>query len=234
MKILICDDEAIWAEQLDALCRSLIDDEKSEDVEDVLTMTRYDETAARAFEPDLLLLDIEMPGKSGLAIKEEREALGQKGLIVFVTSHGEAMPQAFGKNVIGFLEKPVSREILSKLLEKTKRLLTGGIHVTLAEGRRVPAEAIRYITVENIYSTVYLKVGEAEVRRSLREWEQILPQGDFIRISDKCIVNCRYILNFTDDSVLLDGGLRLRASRRRRKSCQERYWDYCCQMARYV
>ena len=53
-----------------------------------------------------------MPGKSGLVIRDELEKKNANSLIIFVTSHSETVWEAFGRNVIGFFEKPMDYEQL--------------------------------------------------------------------------------------------------------------------------
>ena len=61
-----------------------------------------------AEQPDILILDIEMPQKSGIEIKNELTK-DDKPLIIFATAYFEFMKEAFGKNVIGYMQKPVKK-----------------------------------------------------------------------------------------------------------------------------
>lgn len=106
MKILICDDDRGSAEELKALCLAYL--EKAGLSRSTQVVCAGDSSMIEAHEPDILLLDIEMPGRNGLAAKDELCQQGGKPLIIFVTNHREAMPEAFGRNVIHFLTKPTT------------------------------------------------------------------------------------------------------------------------------
>lgn len=65
---------------------------------------------------DILLLDIEMEGISGIQLKNWLWREDEDTKIVFVTKHSEEMPEAFGKNVYGFLHKPLKEARLQNIL----------------------------------------------------------------------------------------------------------------------
>ena len=108
--------------------------------------------------------------------------------------------------------------------------------VKLDENQRVYVGDIKYIRVRDMYSEVYMVDQEKPltVRRSLSAWQSILPLGDFLRISDSCIVGCAHVRKVEKKGLLLDGSDELFAfSTRRKKECVDKYMDYCRKMARY-
>jgi len=78
---------------------------------------------ARSLSPDVMLLDIQMPGMNGF---EVLEALDEPPLVIFVTAYDEYAIKAFEVNSIDYLLKPVSAERLSQAIERARRLLSGG------------------------------------------------------------------------------------------------------------
>ena len=69
---------------------------------------------------DIVFLDIEMPGKSGLQLAEELRCLNPKTAVVFVTAYTQYALEAFELSVVDYILKPVSKERLKKTLEKLK------------------------------------------------------------------------------------------------------------------
>lgn len=232
MRILICDDETVMVEKLVSLCGKYRE-ERGMDME--IRGTVHPEEIERDL-PDLLLLDVEMPEASGIEIKD-RLAAGDLPLIVFVTSHEEIMKQAFGRNVIGFLSKPVEYDQLVRCLDAAAGVLSLDRIVRFEDGSAVSSRQIVTITVEREYSQVLLCDGEKKApgRKSMRAWEEELGSCGFLRISDSCMVNCRYIQNFEGCQVMLKVmDLRFRISRRRKQGCAEKYREYCIKAARYL
>ena len=185
LKVLICDDEKNIVEQMTQLLVRY-QSEFNRNIE-IMGVTNYDE--GRGFGADLIFLDIEMPGRSGLEIKEELEKNGEGSLIIFVTSHVESVWEAFGRNVIGFFEKPTTYERLCALMKKFYNLYSARILVNLDKDVTVESGEICYIVVKDIYSEVYFTTrGKILLRKSLATLEELLPEGDFLRISNSCIV----------------------------------------------
>ncbi|MCI6011605.1 MAG: LytTR family DNA-binding domain-containing protein [Firmicutes bacterium] len=231
INVLVCDDQPEIVEQMKTLLLRY-EDEYGRAMR-ILGVTSYD--TAEDFPADLLFLDIEMPGRSGLSIRDELEKKSADSLIIFVTSHSEAVWDAFGRNVIGFFEKPMDYDRLCQLMKKFFDLYSIYETVNLEDGTQLAVGDIVWIQVKDIYSQVRLASGaKYTLRRSLSVWESMLPAEDFLRISDTCIVGCRYVARLEKKGVRLDDCEELFPfSTRRKKGCEEKYLHYCRKMARY-
>lgn len=104
MKIVICDDEHEVLEKVAQICKksflSKVTIYAFPSAESLLKNLSSDMGAI-----DLFILDIEMPGKSGLWLKHELELNWYESSIIYLTSHEELIHEAFGRNVIGFVDK---------------------------------------------------------------------------------------------------------------------------------
>lgn len=231
INVLVCDDQPEIVEQMKNLLLRY-EDEYGRAMR-ILGVTSYD--TAEDYPADLLFLDIEMPGRSGLSIRDEIEKKSTDSLIIFVTSHSEAVWDAFGRNVIGFFEKPMDYDRLCQLMKKFFDLYSIYETVNLEDGTQLAVGDIVWIQVKDIYSQVRLASGaKYTLRRSLSVWESMLPAEDFLRISDTCIVGCRYVARLEKKGVRLDDCEELFPfSTRRKKGCEEKYLHYCRKMARY-
>lgn len=117
MKILIADDEPLAR----ALMRALI--EELPDVEILGEAADGSEAinATRAFKPELVFLDIDMPGQNG--IHAAAEIGGNGAEVIFVTAHEEHAVDAFDMGAVDYLLKPVRRPRLIKAMERARRRL---------------------------------------------------------------------------------------------------------------
>lgn len=112
-------------------------------------------------ELDLLLLDVEMPEFDGIAIEDTLDE-GERPLIVFVTGYDEYMPRAFGKNVIGFVQKPIEEFDIFMSLKKAVRLLNAGKTVKFEDGTEISSERILYFSADHRYTKAVLADGKVK------------------------------------------------------------------------
>lgn len=231
MNILVCDDQREDMLQITDMLKQY--EKQCGRALNLVAVTRFEE--AEGFEPDLIFLDIEMPGKTGLEIRDELEKQRTGSQIIFVTGYGDAVWDAFGRNVIGFFEKPMDFERLKQLMKKFYNIHSDQNIVKVDERTYLTAGEIVWIKVENVYSKIRTAAGEDyTVRQPLSAWLSILPVEDFLRISDNCIVGCRYVETIGSKDVTLTAFQAVMPlSKRKRKDCEEKYMQYCRKMARY-
>ena len=110
MKALIIDDTRLARQELQFLL------EKRNDIEIMGEAENVDEALEKISElnPDLLFLDIQMPGKDGF---ELLESLDEVPRVIFTTAYSEFAMKAFEYNALDYLKKPITEERLGKALE---------------------------------------------------------------------------------------------------------------------
>ena len=100
---------------------------------------------ANELQPDIVLLDIRMPGLDGLQVASHMANWEQKPAIIFTTAYDEYAMQAFDAQAIGYLLKPVRRERLQQTLAHAARIsraqLAGSCRVRCRAPRSVPSAA---------------------------------------------------------------------------------------------
>ena len=231
IKIGICDDDKVFRDGIGKLLEQYFKNKG-------LDCKQQEYESARAFlkrkeKTDILLLDIEMEGISGIQLKDylQRE---EDIKILFVTSHREGMPEAFGKNVYGFLEKPVDIARLEKYLERMLEdmeddqvLVIKSIHGELA----IKPKDIFYFVSEKKYSRMCSRSGEYFCDMGLRQLEEMLDQRLFFRCHKSYLVNLENISKVGDD-ICLENGEKIPVSRRRAKGCKDAYRTYIIRRAR--
>jgi DNA-binding LytR/AlgR family response regulator len=207
MTALIVDDEPLARSHL----RRLMDAQGVEVVGDA-------ETAAQALQlaedlhPDLFMVDIQMPGLTGLQMAGALLQMDPVPLIVFVTGYSEHALAAFEAGALDYLVKPVAADRLAKTLARARERLADAQNRRAAEHRvqqqvaeapplrRLPVRldyAVRLLRIEEIVCAVarekrvYVRTQDGEHRTyyTLTQLESLLPREQFLRIHDSCLVN---------------------------------------------
>ncbi len=199
-KSIIVDDEELAREDLKVLLKDFSEIEiigESETVEETKTLIKK-------LDPDLIFLDIQMPGKSGFDLLEEMQINAK---IIFVTAYDEYAIRAFEVNAKDYLLKPVNKERLSLALErlKTEQESEDNVQTKLESNdsiflmvnnhyQFVKIGSIIKITSAGNYSEIYTSSKlKGLVLKSLKDWEVKLPGNYFVRIHRNAIINLEYV-----------------------------------------
>ena len=160
--------------------------------------------AIQATRPDVLFLDIQMPGESGFDLINR---LDRPVNIVFVTAYDEYAIRAFEVNALDYLLKPVHPDRLAQAIDriatpptappKELRPLERDDFIFLTVGERskfIRVRTIECILAAGVYSEVVTLDGlRIPVLRPLSEWEKRLPENSFARIHRSIIINIEFV-----------------------------------------
>ncbi|MGB5344737.1 MAG: response regulator [Woeseia sp.] len=192
----------------------------------------------QALQPDVVLLDIRMPGMDGIETARHLDLLDDAPAVIFTTAFDEYAMQAFDARAIGYVLKPVRRERLYKALSQAERLTRGSLQdlrqeASSAEQRRhvcarvrnelklIHVDDIAYFQADQKYVRVCHAAGDNLIDDSLKLLEQEF--GDrFVRIHRSALVSIAHIeaLERTPDGETQirlrhdDGAVSLAISRR--------------------
>ncbi len=145
---------------------------------------------------DLVLLDIALPGRSGLRLAEALRRLANPPQVVFVTAHAEHALQAFELEALDYLTKPVRRERLQAALQRASQRLdlrpaaeAGPVLVVSDRGRvlRLPVAELLYLKAGQKYVQITSPQGEWLTDEALSDLEQRLGPG-FMRVHRNAVV----------------------------------------------
>lgn len=156
--------------------------------------------------PQLVLLDVEMPGLDGVSLARKLRALEPPPAIVFVTAFEHYAVDAFDIEAVDYLVKPVRAERLGKALQRVNRLKARGPRRPVALATRlgdrlisIPLDEIRLLMSEDKYTCVHYADGAALIEDSLLSLEQRFPER-FIRIHRSALVSRAHLRAvFVDD-----------------------------------
>jgi len=194
--VIIIDDERLAREEVK---RSLACYPEFEIVEEA---KNYDEARKQieALKPDLVFLDIQMPGRSGFDLLE---SLDEVPGVVFTTAFNEYAVKAFDIDALDYLVKPLRKERFAITIEKIrKKLLKAEQYnalekqVFIKDGSKcffVQLKDVYLIESADNYARLYFNNRKALIKRSLNQLEEILDSTIFFRISRNQIINTKFI-----------------------------------------
>ena len=159
-------------------------------------------------QPDLIFLDIQMPGKTGFAMLQE---LDKAPHVIFTTAYDEYALKAFEVNALDYLMKPIEPKRLADALQKLQQaeekelaaqqafnrgLLTEHDQVFVKDGERcwfVKLSEVRLFESVGNYAKVFFAGNKPLILKSLNALEERLDEKTFFRANRKHIVNMRMI-----------------------------------------
>lgn len=241
LRTLIVDDERLARSEL----RRLLEPRAAVTVVGEAANADEAEAAVHEDNPDLLLLDVQMPGDSGFDLLERLDAVPH---VVFVTAYDEYAIRAFEVNALDYLVKPVEPERLEQAIgtvqaraaedrpqavgaedEAPQAPLTAEDQVFVKDGERcwfVQLADVRLFEAAGNYTRLYFDGEEPLIHRSLSYLEDRLDPDRFFRASRQHILNLRWVDDVTPWAkdklkATLEDGTKVEFSRRRSRAFRE-------------
>lgn len=229
IRVAVCEDNVIEGEIVEKLLEEYANKRKVRlSIDFFSSGMQYKEHWMESNEPDILLLDVEMPEFDGIQLKEYLQGKKSKSKILFTTSHTENVWEAFGENVYGFLKKPINEKKFEEYMDKIVNALKSEcIYVFVDEktGEKISPNQILWIHSEGQYSKIQMKDEEKFSNLSLAEWEEKMNGKVFLRVHRSFIVNLNHIAKITDE-IKMDNGVIIPIARRRKTTVKDTYKDF--------
>lgn len=236
MKAIIIDDERLARKEL----ISMLTDHP--EIEIVGEASNADEAIEliNSLEPELMFLDIQMPGKTGIELLEE---LDRSPMVVFTTAYDQFAIKAFEVNAFDYLLKPIEGERLNAVIQKCLKenpvhknasiiedKLNASDQVFVKDGEKcwfVKLEKIRLFESDGNYIKVYFDDVRPMIHKSLNALDEKLDNKSFFRASRKHILNLGWVNKIEPWfngglMVELTGGEKIEISRRQAVKFKER------------
>ena len=164
----------------------------------------------------IYLLDIYMPGLSGMSVATELRSRGVRSPIIFVTSTTEHAVEAFGVNATHYLLKPYTEESFDNAMDKAMQSITHHVEKSIVlkvggDYQNILVDHILYCEAANNYQRLWMKDGaELLVRMTTAELYALLDEtGVFHRCGRAYILNLNHIKKVTANSAVLKNGIEL-------------------------
>lgn len=217
MKAIIIDDERLARVELSRLLKN------HPEIEIIAEASNVDEAIGKieSLKPDLIFLDIQMPGKTGFDLLTE---LTRTPKIIFTTAYDEFALKAFEFNALDYLLKPIDPVRLAKTVlhlselknptqqTENRSLLTIDDQVFVKDGDHcwfVKLSTIRLFESEGNYVRVYFDNQRPLIFKSLNDLEDRLPEKVFFRANRKHIINLKCVNGIES---WFNGGLKVKLS----------------------
>ena len=197
--------------------------------------------------PDLVFLDIEMPGLSGIELANQISHPGTR--VIFITAYDAYAINAFKVNAVDYLLKPVDGTELVQAIYKVKREIENQETVNLGQLKKLEqlfrsnketarmgigmADKIQFVEISDIayceangaYTTVFLKDGSKMVAsKSLGDFQDQLENTGFFRIHHSYLINLSLVKEYQRNDggyVVMNNNTKLEVSHRKRKDFLE-------------
>lgn len=219
MRVLIVDDEHLARERIKRMLEKTGDHEVIGEGGNGMEAVAQ----AQALAPDVVLMDIRMPGMDGLEAADHIARFEEPPAVIFCTAYEEHAVQAFNLQAVGYLLKPVRKDDLLGALSQATRVnkaqlgalaeAEGGdrarshISARTRKGTElIPLDRVRFFQADQKYVTVGYDEGEVIVDDTLRDLEDEF--GDlFVRVHRNALVAVRHIQGLEKDA---EGAMRVR------------------------
>lgn len=210
MKVIAIDDEPIALNIIEQYCKR----------RGCITLETYSTPCVgmqriRECQPDIVLLDIEMNGTSGIELSRQ---LPSSCCLIFTTAYAHYALDGFEVNAVDFLHKPYFYERFDRAIQKAEQWLhmhdllrtsESAIRQLILKSEyknvTVSIDTILYIESIDNYVKVHLTDGTSVLSKiPLRIIDEQLPQGEFIRIHRSYLIPCCRIANFSRSEITLN------------------------------
>lgn len=234
-KIAVCDDEQIF---VDDVVKKL--KEQSEQCE-ISEYISGEELLNSSLEFDMIFLDIEMTGINGINAAFVLRERGYDGMIIFLTSHTEFMPDAFKVKAFRFLDKPLDSEKFNEAFSEAKKEIMNTEHILLSDrsGKTVYLKLtdIVYLEAYGDGTYIYGKTGKVfDTDKPLKYWKEQIGLEHFYQIHKSFIVSYLYVSDILKDGQVVMKGFKqpLDISRRNVVPFRNGFFDYIRKYARIM
>lgn len=235
MRALVVDDSRLARNELKRLLKEF-------DTVEIIGEAANAEEAKEKIEsekPDLIFLDIQMPGKSGFELLEELEMIPD---VIFTTAYDEYALKAFEYNALDYLQKPVQSDRLagaiSKVAERREKkraahdehdYMTANDQVFVKDGERcwfVQLSEVRLFEVDGNYTKVIFEDHKPMIPRTLNYLETRLDPKTFFRANRQQIINLKWVEKIEpwfsgSIKIYMKGGHEVDVSRRQTQRFKE-------------
>ena len=227
--IAICDDEAYFAEKLKKMTSKYLKEKNL--AGQILLFSTGEELRYSGLSPDILLMDIRLPGKNGMEITEHLHSSNRKGQVIFVTSYEDYALNAFDLDAVHYLLKPVRTKKLFMALDKAVKRTNSVQEKALLLPRdgiilRIPMSEILYCEVFDHRIIIHTLDESFRLFDTLDALEQRL-DARFFRCHRSYLVNMDAVINKSDGYALVTGGHQVLIARRKQQEFTRRLLNAC-------
>ena len=209
MNIAVCDDESKILEEITSFIQKEFPLNKTEafsDGQNFLSSLK----ASTGREPDVLLIDIDMPGMNGMEVAAALAQEKAQTLIVFVTAHDELVYDSFKYHPFAFVRKKYLEDELRAVLKDCQKEIDGRsrrfVFQNASQTINLAQSEILYFEGQANYLAIHTTGNEYRMRSTMTAVEKELENCGFLRIHKGFLVNLEHIKILKSENLELDNG----------------------------
>ena len=234
LKIAICDDEKEFCDSAERMLKLYMEEKAVPYQADVFNVpSELVDMTEKGTTYDIYLLDIYMPGVTGMSIATELRSRGVKSPIIFLTSSTDHALEAFGVDATHYLLKPYTKDCFYAGMDKAMQSIASHKDDSIVlkvdnEYRSISVSGIIYCESEDKYQRLYLESGEKLlIRISGADLYKQLSQFDsFYHCGRAHIINLDYISRVTVEGVVFKNGRALKLPHTVLAGLKKAFFDY--------
>lgn len=204
MRILICDDDLLAADQLKNCLQQFFSKNKLR-IPDITIYPNGEALLADTETKDIVFLDIEMPGLSGIFVGSELKKANRNIIIFIITSYAEYLDEAMRFHVFRYLSKPLEKQRLFRNMRDAIQLYNTSVTKILVETKSgcftVFASEIILVESHSRKVTIHTPKRDYESIHSMKYWIETLTMHCFFLSHKSFIVNLEHVSDF-DHSLI--------------------------------
>lgn len=229
-RILICEDEAVFRQEQEAICRSVCDEWNIEYEISAFESGRDFMTAyADGARYDLLLLDIVMDGPNGMELARSLRRKGSDASIVFVTSDPGYAIEGYDVGALHYLMKPLDPKALGRVITEDYKRRFSQRYLFVKSGTqnlRLPLKEIICMETTGRHVKITMQNGEVETSSKLTELLEFLPKQQFCRCHVGFVINLCNIQTLSRTDAAAVNGKIIPVSRRYLKEVEKAFLKF--------
>ncbi len=234
LKIAICDDEKEFQDAAERMLKLYMEEKGLPfEIDSFDVASDLIDTLEKGMIYDIYLLDIYMPGMTGMSVATELRNRKVKSPIIFLTSSVDHALEAFGVDATHYLLKPYSKDSFYVGMKKAMQSITSHKNNSIVlkvdnEYRNISISSIIYCEAEDKYQRFYLEKDERLfIRISGTElYKQLSEFDSFYRSGRAHIINLDHVSRVTSDGVIFKNGAMLKLPRTVLSGLRKAFFDY--------
>jgi len=234
LKIAICDDEKMFCDSAERMLKLYMEDKGvSYQVDTFGVPSDLVDATEKGTIYDIYLLDIYMPGITGMSIATELRSRSVKSPVIFLTSSTDHALEAFGVDATHYLLKPYTKDNFYMGMEKAMQSITSHKDDSIVlkvdnEYRSISISKILYCEAEDKYQRLYLENGERLLVRitGTELYKQLSEFECFYRCGRAHIVNLNHISKVSQNGAVFKDGVQLSLPHTVLAGLRKAFFDY--------
>ncbi|MCC8050460.1 MAG: LytTR family DNA-binding domain-containing protein [Clostridiales bacterium] len=208
MRIGICDDDSLFTEQLIEYTKEFFKRNHLKCPE-ILVFDSGEALLSDTRQKDIVFLDIEMPGLSGISVGNELTRINKNIIIIIITAYAEYLDEAMRFQVFRYLSKPLEKQRLFRNLKDALQVYSQFTHKLPIEAKKgvytVSASDIILVEAVNKKNIIHTVSSDYESVKTIAQWSELLPSNLFFQTHRSFIVNFMHVSDFDHSLIHLYG-----------------------------